>query len=139
MNLNDLKYIREVDFTLRIFTWTIIGGLLLNVVFVTTTFVVGFSNDKALLEIIMTIPYALMIATLASIMVFPFLDLREYISDRVMCKELGWDYEIDFVSKFSPDQLEKLRENYLNLTEKSYSRSQIQERQESFIGQLTRE
>jgi hypothetical protein len=139
MNLNDLKYIREVDFTLRIFTWTIIGGLLLNVVFVTTTFVVGFSNDKALLEIIMTIPYALMIATLASIMVFPFLDLREYISDRVMCKELGWDYEIDFVSKFSPDQLEKLRENYLNLTEKSYSRSQIQQRQESFIGQLTRE
>ena len=125
-----------MEFTLR---WTIIGGLLLNVVFVTTTFVVGFSNDKALLEIIMTIPYALMIATLASIMVFPFLDLREYISDRVMCKELGWDYEIDFVSKFSPDQLEKLRENYLNLTEKSYSRSQIQERQESFIGQLTRE
>ena len=86
----------------------------------------------------MTIPYALMIATLASILVFPFLDVREYISDRVMCKELGWDYEIDFVSKFSPDQLEKLRENYLNLTEKSYSRSQIQERQESFIGQLTR-
>ena len=58
----------------------------------------------------MTIPYALMIATLASILVFPFLDVREYISDRVMCKELGWDYEIDFVSKFSPDQLEKLRE-----------------------------
>ena len=136
MNLSDLKYIREIEFSLRNFTWTVIGGILLNVVFITTTFVVGFSNDKAVIEIIMTIPYALMIATLSGALVFPFLDLREYVSDRIMCRELSWDYDTDFVSKFSPDQLEKLRENYLKLTAERISRSQIKERQEIFIGEL---
>jgi hypothetical protein len=84
----------------------------------------------------MTIPYALTIATTASVLVFPFLDLKEYVSDRVMCRELGWEYENDFVNKFSPEQLEKLRENYLKLTEERYSLSQIQERQNSFINEL---
>lgn len=139
MELSDIKYIREIDFSLRNFTWTIIGGLMLNVVFFTTTFVVGFSNDNSLLEIIMTIPYALMIATLASVLIFPFLDLREYLIDRVMCRELDWNYKNDYVNKFTPDQLEKVRENYLKLTELNYSNRQIRKRQESFIGQLTGE
>lgn len=139
MTLNDLKYIRQVEFSVRNFTWTIIGGLLLNVIFITTTFVVGFSSDKDLIEILMSIPYALLIATAISCLVFPFVDLREYVSDRVMCRELSWDYESDFVNKFSPDQLEKLRENFLKLTDERISRSQIKERQESFIGKLKSE
>ena len=106
MNVSDLKYVREIEFSLRNFVWTIIGGLLLNVVFITTTFVVGFSGDKSLIEILMNVPYAMLIATIISGLVFPFVDLKEYVADRVMCRVLGWDYESDFISKFSPDQLQ---------------------------------
>jgi hypothetical protein len=107
------------------------------VVFTTTAFVVGFQSDKAFIEIIKTIPYGLKIATIASVIVFPFLDLKQYILDRVMCRELGWDYKVDFVSKFTPDQLDKLRENYSKLTDETTSLPQIKERQDSFVGKLT--
>jgi hypothetical protein len=108
------------------------------VVFTTTAFVVGFQTDKAFTEIIKTIPYGLKLATIASVIVFPFLDLRGYILDRVMCRELGWDYEVDFVSKFTPNQLDKVRENYLKLTHETTSLPQIKERQECFVEDLTK-
>lgn len=138
LNLSDLKYIREIKFSLRNFAWTIVGTILMYVVFTTTAFVVGFQTDKAFIEIIMTIPYGLKIATIASVIVFPFLDFRGYILDRVMCRELEWDYEADFVSKFTPNQLDKVRENYLKLTNETTSLPQIKERQECFVNELTR-
>ncbi|WP_287832324.1 hypothetical protein [Idiomarina sp.] len=139
MNVSDLKYVREIEFSLRNFVWTIIGGLLLNVVFITTTFVVGFSGDKSLIEILMNVPYAMLIATIISGLVFPFVDLKEYVADRVMCRVLGWDYESDFISKFSPDQLERLRENYSKLTDERIPNCQIKERQENFVEEYCRE
>ena len=138
INLSDLKYIREIKFSLRNFAWTIVGTILMYVVFTTTAFVVGFQTDKAFTEIIKTIPYGLKLATIASVIVFPFLDLRGYILDRVMCRELGWDYEVDFVSKFTPNQLDKVRENYLKLTHETTSLPQIKERQECFVEDLTK-
>jgi hypothetical protein len=138
ISLSDLKYIRDIEFSLRNFAWSIVGSVLMYVVSVTTAFVVGFQTDKDFIEILKTIPYGLMIATIASALVFPILDLREYILDRVMCRELDWDYEADFVRKFTPKQLEKVRENYIKLTAETAILPQIKERQESFVGNLTR-
>lgn len=139
ITFSDLKYIREIEFSLRNFTFTIVGTILMYVVFTTTAFVVGFQSDKAFIEIIMTIPYGLKIATIASVIVFPFLDLKQYILDRVMCRELGWNYKADFVDKFTSNQLEKLKENYLKLTEETSSAAQIKTRQESFASELTKD
>lgn len=138
INLSDLKYIREINFSLRNFAWTIVGTILMYVVFTTTAFFVGFQTDKAFIEIIMTIPYGLKIATIASVIVFPFLCFSKYILDRVMCRELGWHYEADFVTKFTPNQLDKVRENYLKLTNETTSLPQIKERQECFVNEMTR-
>jgi hypothetical protein len=139
IRIGDIRYVKEIKFSLRNFAWTIIGGLLLNVVFVTTTFFVGISNDKPLLDIILTIPYAIMIASLASVLIFPFIDLKEYVSDKVMCRELYWDYEADFINKYSAEQLDKIRENYGELLENNSSGSKVKEQLDSFTVELERQ
>lgn len=139
IRISDIRYVKEIKFSLRNFAWTIIGGLLLNVVFITTTFFVGISNDKPLLDIILTIPYAIMIASLASVLIFPFIDLKEYLFDKVMCREQGWDYETDFINKYSVEQLDKIRENYVELLEKKHSGSKVKEQLDSFTVELERQ
>lgn len=136
IKISDIKYIKEIKFSLENFTWTIIGGLLMNVIFVTTTFFVGISSDKSLIDIVKTIPYALMIANMASLFIFPILDVRAYISDRVMCRELGWDYSVDFIDRYTSEQLQEIRENYSKLMNTHGSKPMVIEQINKFITEL---
>ena len=68
-----------------------------------------------------------LVVTLASFLIFPFLDLKEYVLDRVMCRELCWDYELNFIKKFDENNQERVREVYQEAIERNHSKSKIKD------------
>lgn len=125
MTITDLKLVRNIAFTKKNFAWTTYGLLMMNVMAVTTSFVVGIENNKTFIEIVKVIPTGMAILSIVSVVIFPFIDVWENVTDQIMCRELGWSWQAEFLTMIDAKTQDNIRDTYKKMLKDYKSIEQI--------------
>lgn len=113
IKLDDLKLLKGIKLSKKNFPWTVYGTFWANIALINAYIFVGLIKyDKDLITVIGQLPIGFAIITFASLVVFPAVDVYENLIDRIMCRELQWDYATDFLNKLSLKQQEQCRTKY---------------------------
>jgi hypothetical protein len=124
INISDLKAIKLMKPDARYFNWTKSALIYLNLIGLVTLTVVAFQKDKELMDYIGNIPMMMLIMTSISLIIFPIVDIYEYILKKRVCKLLDIDFEESFLTKFSNKEIDEIKDLYIKLV-KSGKKEQV--------------
>jgi len=119
LSKEDFTYIKEMKLTKQHFSWTYYSILRFNIIIIVTMTVVGFSKNKSIMEMLSATPLALFMMTAVCLVIFPFVDIWEFLSDKAMCRRIDWCYEKDFLHGVAEKEKDKMRASFKKLTERN--------------------
>ena len=117
INFSDIKQIKTMKFDTRNFSWTKSSLIYMNLIGLVTLSVVTFQKDKELIDLISGIPMMLLVMTSISVIIFPIVDVYEFILKKKICKLLEISFEKEFITKYSKKQIDDMKELYTDLSQ----------------------
>lgn len=106
-----------MKFDARNFNWTKSSLIYMNLIGLVTLSVVTFQKDKELIDLISGIPMMLLVMTSISVIIFPIVDVYEFILKKKICKLLEISFEEEFITKYSKKQIDDMKELYTDLSQ----------------------
>ena len=133
VNIHDIKYLKELRFNKRHFSWTLYALLRFNLIALVTVFVFEAGEGFDFGNVLNGSVYLIGIATLVSITIVPLVDMYNFVIDRKICDSMEWNYDQDFMDSYSTKQIDKIRDNYKGLIEKEIDHSSLKVEMNTFI------
>ena len=133
VNIHDIKYLKEIRFNKKHFSWTLYALLRFNLIALVTVLVFEAGEGFDLGNVLNGSVYLIGIATLVSITIVPLVDMYNFVIDRKICDSMEWDYDKDFMDSYSTKQIDKIRDNYKGLIEKEIAHSSLKVEMYTFI------
>lgn len=115
INLTELQQIKTMRFNATYFNWTRSALIYLNLIGLVTLTVVAFQKDKEFMDFVGNLPIMILIMTSISLIIFPIVDVYEFLLKKRICKLLQIDFESEFISKLSSKDIEEIKKLYLDL------------------------
>ena len=97
------------------FNWTKSSLIYMNLIGLVSLAVVTFQKDKELTDFISGIPMMLLVTTSISVIIFPIVDVYEFILKKKLCKLIGINFDEEFKTKYSKKQIDDMKELYTDL------------------------
>ena len=115
INFSDLKQVKTMKLDAMNFSWTTSSLIYMNLIGLVTLSVVTLQKDKELIDVISGIPMMLLVMTSISVIIFPIVDVYEFILKKKVCKLLDISFEEEFKTKYSKKQIDDMKELYTDL------------------------
>ena len=137
INLTELQQIKSMKLNASYFNWTRSALIYLNLIGFVTLTVVVFQKNKEFMDFVGNLPIMILIMTTISLVIFPIVDIYEFLLKKRICKLLQIDFESEFISKLPSKDIDEIKKLYLDLLKSANDEQDVKSKIHSKFTELT--
>lgn len=136
ITLAELQQIKFMKLNAFYFNLTRSALIYLNLIGFVTLTVVAFQKNKEIMDFVVNLPIMILIMTSVSLVIFPIIDVYEFLLKKRICKLLQIDFESEFISKMSSKDINEIKKLYLDLHKSANAEQDVRSKVHSKFTEL---